>query len=209
MGCAFVQPTRPQTGPSGSSSGDDAANSDSVPPASSPTPRRASWPSPTTSWRVPGATRSPRRAALTAFPPSPRPPSACLNEARRLARPVARAQLVEQPGKLRLPPHRPPPRLRGHYGRRAGDPDAHLARQRAETAWAVRQRIRSVLEWAIAMDPRNDNPCDRVLPVLGPQNDIVTHRPALPHKDVVAATETVRTRSRRCRPSGWRSSSSC
>ena len=55
----------------------------------------------------------------------------------------------------------------------------------------MRQRIRSVLEWAIAMDLRNDNPCDRVLPVLGPQNDIVTHRLALPHKDVAAAIETV------------------
>ena len=63
---------------------------------------------------------------------------------------------------------------------------------KAETARAVRQRIRSVLEWAIAMDLRNDNPCDRVLPVLGPQNDIVTHRQALPHKDVAAAIETVR-----------------
>ena len=63
---------------------------------------------------------------------------------------------------------------------------------KAETARAVRQRIRSVLEWAIAMDLRNDNPCDRVLPVLGPQNDIVTHRLALPHKDVAAAIGTVR-----------------
>ena len=64
---------------------------------------------------------------------------------------------------------------------------------KAETARAVRQRIRSVLEWAIAMDLRSDNPCDRVAPVLGPQNDIVTHRQALPHKDVAAAIETVRT----------------
>ena len=63
---------------------------------------------------------------------------------------------------------------------------------KAETARAVRQRIRSVLEWAIAMDLRNDNPCDRVLPVLGPQNDIVQHMQALPHKDVAAAIETVR-----------------
>ena len=30
----------------------------------------------------------------------------------------------------------------------------------AETARAVRQRIRSVLEWAIAIDLKNDNPCD-------------------------------------------------
>ena len=63
---------------------------------------------------------------------------------------------------------------------------------KAETARAVRQRIRSVLEWAVAMDLRNDNPCDRVVPVLGPQNDIVTHRLALPHKDVAAAIEMVR-----------------
>ena len=63
---------------------------------------------------------------------------------------------------------------------------------KAETARAVRQRLRSVLEWAIAMDLRNDNPCDRVLPVLGPQRDIVQHMRALPHQDVAAAVETVR-----------------
>ncbi len=34
---------------------------------------------------------------------------------------------------------------------------------KAETARAGCQRIRLVLEWAIAMDLRNDNPCDRVL----------------------------------------------
>ena len=44
---------------------------------------------------------------------------------------------------------------------------------------------------AVTMDRRNDNPCDRVAPVLGPQNDIVTHRPAPPHKVVAAANETV------------------
>ena len=45
------------------------------------------------------------------------------------------------------------------------------------------QRIRAVLEWAIAMDLQNDNnPCDRVVPVLGPQNDIVTHWQALPQR---------------------------
>ena len=64
---------------------------------------------------------------------------------------------------------------------------------KAETARAVRQRIRSVIEWAIAMDLRSDNPCDRVAPVLGPQNDIVTHRQALPHREVAPAIETVRT----------------
>ena len=35
-------------------------------------------------------------------------------------------------------------------------------------------------------------PCDRVVPVLGPQNDIVTHRQALRHQDVAAAIGTVR-----------------
>ena len=39
----------------------------------------------------------------------------------------------------------------------------------------------------LTLDMRADNPCDRVVPVLGPQNDIVTHRQALPHKDVAAA----------------------
>ena len=64
-----------------------------------------------------------------------------------------------------------------------------------ETARAVRQRIRSVLEWAVAMEMRMDNPCDRVLPVLGPQGDIVQHMQALHHKDVAAAIETVRAGS--------------
>ena len=80
---------------------------------------------------------------------------------------------------------------------------------KGETARAVRQRIRSVLEWAIAMDLRADNPCDRVLPVLGPQNDIVEHRLALPHQDVAAAVETVRASGSARPPSSWRSSSSC
>ena len=65
--------------------------------------------------------------------------------------------------------------------------------RKAQTARAVRQRVRTVLEWAVAMEMRLDNPCDRVLPVLGPQNDIVTHMRALPHAEVATAVETVRT----------------
>ena len=34
---------------------------------------------------------------------------------------------------------------------------------KAATAREVRQRIRSVLEWAIALDMRNNNPCNRVV----------------------------------------------
>ena len=42
-----------------------------------------------------------------------------------------------------------------------------------QTARNVRQRIGTVLEWAIAMELRTDNPCARILQVLGPQHDIV------------------------------------
>ena len=64
--------------------------------------------------------------------------------------------------------------------------------EKPETARAVRQRVRTVLDWAVAMEMRLDNPCDRVLPVLGSQNDIVQHHLALPHRDVAAAVATVR-----------------
>ena len=60
------------------------------------------------------------------------------------------------------------------------------------TARIVRHRIRAVLEWAIAMDWRTDNPCDRLLPVLGSQQHVVRHRKALPHREVGAAIEKVR-----------------
>ena len=38
----------------------------------------------------------------------------------------------------------------------------------------------------------NDNPCDLVGPVLGPQQDLVQHMRALPHRDVAVAVEAVR-----------------
>ena len=63
---------------------------------------------------------------------------------------------------------------------------------RPATARRVRQRISTVMEWSVAMDYRNDNPCDRIGPVLGPQQDLVQHMRALPHRDVAAAVETVR-----------------
>ena len=62
---------------------------------------------------------------------------------------------------------------------------------KARTARSVRQRIRAVLEWAVAMEYRTDNPCDRIGPVLGPQRDVVRHMRALPHSDVVGALEAV------------------
>ena len=63
---------------------------------------------------------------------------------------------------------------------------------KAQTARRVRQRIRAVLEWAVAMDLRSDNPCDRIGPVLGQQHAMVEHRRALPHQDVAATVASVR-----------------
>ena len=60
-------------------------------------------------------------------------------------------------------------------------------------ARSVHQRVRSVLEWAVAMEYRTDNPCDRVLSVLGPQNRVVKHMRALPHREVGAALAKVRS----------------
>ena len=50
---------------------------------------------------------------------------------------------------------------------------------KADTARRLRQRIRAVLEWAVAMEFRIDNPCDRIGPVLGPQHNVVQHMRAL------------------------------
>ena len=112
-------------------------------------------------------------------------------EAGRVAQFGAPEELVSQPGTLRPPTHR------GRAG--LGDPSADVLEiltpiwhTKGPTARTVHLRIRAVLEWAIAMDWRADNPCDRLLPVLGPQHDVVVHRRALPHREVAAAIERVR-----------------
>ena len=87
-----------------------------------------------------------------------------------------------------------------------------ISHVKAETARAVRQPahpVRTRVNHPDRHQPGNDNPCDRVLQVLGPPGDIVPHMRALPHRDVAAAVETVQRRGRLRRPSGWRSSSSC
>ena len=58
---------------------------------------------------------------------------------------------------------------------------------RPETARRVRQRISAVMQWSQAMEYRADNPCDRLGPVLGPQQTGVEHMRALPHRDVAGA----------------------
>ncbi len=63
---------------------------------------------------------------------------------------------------------------------------------KAPTARTVRRRMRAVLEWAVAMELRPDNPCDRIGRVLGPQNDVVRHMKALPHRKVASALQRVR-----------------
>ena len=69
---------------------------------------------------------------------------------------------------------------------------APIWHQKAPTARKLRQRIRAVLEWAVAMDLRPDNPCDRIGPVLGAQGNAVRHMRALPHGEVASALRTVR-----------------
>ena len=64
--------------------------------------------------------------------------------------------------------------------------------RKASSARRVRQRLRAVLEWAVAMEFRIDNPCDRIGPVLGLQHDVSEHMRALPHREVAAAIWTVR-----------------
>ena len=54
--------------------------------------------------------------------------------------------------------------------------------ERPATARRFRQRISTVMEWAVALNYRDDNPCSRIGPVLGPQQDLVQHMRALPHR---------------------------
>ena len=64
--------------------------------------------------------------------------------------------------------------------------------RKVATAKRVRQRLRAVLEWAVAMEYRLDNPCDRIGPVLGSQQDVTEHMQALPHREAAAVIRRVR-----------------
>ena len=66
-----------------------------------------------------------------------------------------------------------------------------LWHRKAATAKRVRQRLRAVLEWAVAMEFRIDNPCDRIGPVLGPQQDVTEHMQALPHREAAGVIRKV------------------
>lgn len=64
--------------------------------------------------------------------------------------------------------------------------------EKQETARRVRSRISAVMEWAVAMEFRTDNPCDRLKTALPRQKDVRTHMRALPYAKVSAAIATVR-----------------
>ena len=62
-----------------------------------------------------------------------------------------------------------------------------------ETARRVRQRIGTVMKWAVAMQHRPDNPAGEALgEALGRQRAVVVHMPALPHGEVASAVAAVR-----------------
>lgn len=65
-------------------------------------------------------------------------------------------------------------------------------RKRA-TARVVRQRIGSVMKWAVAQGYREDNPAGDAISAALPRNSVrVQHRPALPYQRVGAALDRVR-----------------
>ena len=66
-----------------------------------------------------------------------------------------------------------------------------LWHRKVATAKRVRQRLRAVLEWAVAMEYRIDNPCDRIGPVLGSQKDVTEHMQAVPHREAAAVIRKV------------------
>ena len=63
---------------------------------------------------------------------------------------------------------------------------------RPTTARRVRQRVGAVMDWAVAMEYRPDNPCERIGLVLGRQQHLVEHMRALPHAEVAGAVAAVR-----------------
>ena len=69
---------------------------------------------------------------------------------------------------------------------------APIWHEKPETARRVRQRIGAVMQWAIAMEYRADDPCERIGATLGRQRDVVRHMRALPHAEVAEAVATVR-----------------
>ena len=66
--------------------------------------------------------------------------------------------------------------------------------ERSETARRVRQRVSTVMKWAVAQGYRADNPAGDAIGAALPKHNGKTknHHRALPHAEVAAAIETVR-----------------
>ena len=64
--------------------------------------------------------------------------------------------------------------------------------EKAETARRVRQRIGTVMKWAIAKGWRSDNPADAISQALPKQNRTQEHRKALHYSEVAGCIEKVK-----------------
>jgi integrase len=64
--------------------------------------------------------------------------------------------------------------------------------EKSETARRVRQRIGTVMKWAVAKGWRQDNPADAIGQALPKQDRTPTHRKALPYQEVAGFLDTLR-----------------
>lgn len=64
--------------------------------------------------------------------------------------------------------------------------------EKPETARRVRQRVGTVMKWAVANGWRQDNPADAIAQALPKQVKTQVHRKALPYDDVPAFLETLK-----------------
>ena len=63
---------------------------------------------------------------------------------------------------------------------------------KSETARRVRQRIGTVMKWAVAQGWRQDNPADAIAQALPKQDRTQKHRKSLPYDDVKCCIDTVK-----------------
>jgi integrase len=62
-----------------------------------------------------------------------------------------------------------------------------------ETARRVRQRIGTVMKWAVAQGWRQDNPAEAIAEGLPKQENVKSHRKALPYAQVTGCIEAIKT----------------
>jgi integrase len=64
--------------------------------------------------------------------------------------------------------------------------------KKPETARRVRQRIGTIMKWAVAQGWRQDNPADAIAQALPKHENIKAHRKALPYPEVAGCIDTVK-----------------